>query len=93
MANIRNLKKDVDYVVYELLSDCATYQMMNSGQKAEQVGELMNGAFQIRQDLFNKINNPSIPEGKKAKAFYKEIYIELLKRADDSFKKLSEIVK
>lgn len=33
MASIRNLKKDIDYLFFELISDCFMFTSLHEGQK------------------------------------------------------------
>ncbi len=58
MANLRNLKKDIDYLVSEVVSDCYTYMYLHGEEKREQVVKLIEEVVYTRNDLFRRANNP-----------------------------------
>jgi len=94
MANIRNLKKDIDFLVSEVISDCYTFMYFHREEKKEEVVNLIEGIVNSRNELFHRTNNPGKDFDKKQlKKHYKEIYNDLLSSVDNSFTKLSELTK
>ena len=76
-----------------VISDCLSY---NNTQKEvnPEVATIVQDMLVLRADMRNKIN-----EGRKQtepgqkKAYYKNLFNELLKTVDANFTKLSEIIK
>ena len=93
MASIRNLKKDVDYLVSEVLSDSYTCMIINDNVDKEKVIGVMEAAVELRNDLFDKIN--TVPDGKEAKsvkAYYNLIRKELCEGTGKLFEELSGVL-
>lgn len=92
MANKREIKKDVDYLVGEVISDCYTYLLIHGDKNRDKVVEIIGSIVDTRNSLFTKINNPSKElDAKQIKAHYKAINAELLASIDESFTKLSKL--
>jgi hypothetical protein len=94
MASIRNIKKDIDYLVNEVISDCYTYLFLHNKKNQEQVVGIIEGIVNSRNDLITRVNNPEKDSDRKQlKKHYKEIYNDLFTNIDSSFTKLSELTK
>jgi len=90
MANKREIKKDVDYLVGEVISDCYTYLMIHGETNRDNVVEIMGSIVEKRNELIGRVNNPDKKfDSKQVKAHYKAINVDLLSAVDDSFSKLS----
>jgi hypothetical protein len=89
MASIRHIKKDIDYLVSEVVSDCCTFMYLYPEKKQEEALAIINEAIDLRNNLIERVNHP---EG-KAKVHYKAIFTDLLTGVDASFKKISELTK
>ncbi len=90
MANLRVIKKDIDYLVSEVVSDCWAYLYINPNKKDEEVINIINDAVQLRNELFQRVNNPN---KEKVKAHYKAINQDLLSGIDTLFQKISDLSK
>lgn len=88
--NLRVIKKDVDFLVDEFLSDALICLNFSDGEKKEKVTNVINEALELRQETFYKINNP---DKSRIKAHYAATSKEFLVSLDALFDKLSEIVK
>lgn len=94
MGSIRNVKKDIDYLVSEVISDCYTYLYLHSDKNKEKVVGIIEGVVNKRNEFFHRVNNPDKNLDKKQiRQHYKAIYNDLLKSIDESFTKLSELTK
>lgn len=94
MANIRNLKKDIDYLVGEVISDCYTFMYLHGEEKKQEVVKIIEEIVSQRNQLFQRANNPGKELDKKTtRNHYKSIYNDLLTNVDQSFSKLSELTK
>jgi len=89
MATIRHIKKDIDYLVSEVVSDCCTFMYLYPEKKQEEALNLIHEVLDLRNNLIARVNRP---EG-KPKAHYKAIFNDLLAGVDASFKKISELTK
>jgi hypothetical protein len=94
MASIRNIKKDIDYLVSEVISDCYTYLYLHGDKNKEKVVNIIEDVVNKRNEFMQRVNNPDKElERKQVRKHYKEIYSDLLKNVDESFTKLSDLTK
>lgn len=94
MASIRVLKKDIDYLVYEVISDCFVYSGLHPEVKADEVSAIIADAVDFRNDLIARVNNPDGKDNPKiVKAYYKTVEKDLLTGVDKLFSRLSETTK
>lgn len=92
MANKREIKKDVDYLVGEVISDCYTYLLINGEKNRDNVVEIIGSIVEKRNDLINRVNNQDKKfDTKQVKSHYKAINEDLLASVNDSFTKLSTL--
>lgn len=94
MASLKGIKKDIDYLVEEIISDCYVALYFNDDQKKyDKILSIINEAVDFRNEMFEQVNNP--PE-KKNKSLVKKHYAHLrrtmLSRVDDMFANLSDVV-
>jgi septal ring factor EnvC (AmiA/AmiB activator) len=94
MASRRNLKKDIDYLTYEVIADCYTYMHLYPENNRDKVMKIINETVEMRNDLVARTNHPDAKDdAKKVKAYYQSIRKELLEKIDVSFQNLSKLVK
>ncbi len=92
MANKREIKKDVDFLVGEVISDCYTFLLINGEKNRDNVIEIIGSIVEKRNDLINRVNNQDKTfDTKQVKAHYKAINNDLLAAIDESFTKLSKL--
>lgn len=92
MASVRELKKDIDYLVYEVLSDCFAFSGMHPDDKTEELSSIISDAVELRNDLIARVNNPDGKDNPKiVKAYYKGVEKDLLKGVDKLFTRLSSL--
>ena len=84
--NLRDIKKDIEYVIGAFVDDCAS---VHPGKNADEVANLIDGAVDLFNELRDKLGKP---EGNK-KAYYDGIRKELLEKTDALYDQLSEAVK
>ena len=88
MASLRRIKKDVVYMVNEVISDCWMYAYLHDDGDLEAAGKIISDAIAMGEDLFDKIT--SYPrEG--ARAYFNEVGKELSVRTDELFKRVSAL--
>lgn len=87
--NLRDIKKDVEWVIGSYIDDCTLFLAYNSAKDPSKVADLIEEAVELNNSLRDKINHPA--EGKK-RAYYTEIVKELLVKVDELCEKLSAAV-
>ena len=87
--NLRDIKKDIEYVIGAFIDDCSLFSSVNSKADDEALGGLLDDAVNLYNDLKDKVNMKG--EGKKA--YYASVRKELLEKTDELYAKLSDIVK
>lgn len=94
MASRRRLKKDINFLTYEVISNCYAYVYVSQDAKMDEVENIIKDIVKLRNDLVSRTNHPDGKDNPKmVKAYYKKIFKELLDGADDCFAKLSELIK
>jgi hypothetical protein len=92
MASIRELKKDIDYLVFEVISDCFMYSNVHPENKSDELSVLISDAVEFRNDLIARVNNPDGKDNPKiVKAYYKTLEKDLITGVDKLFERLSVI--
>ena len=94
MASVRELKKDIDYLVYEVISDCFVFSGLHPDIKTDEISALISEAVDFRNDLIARVNNPDGKDNPKiVKAYYKSVEKDLLTGVDKLFSRLSSMTK
>lgn len=87
--NLRVIKKDINYIVDEFVSDAViSMSFHDDSEKSEQIVGLINDVLDLRDEVLSKVSHP---EGDK-KAYYRNLTDELLGSLDVMYDKLSGIV-
>ena len=87
--NLRDIKKDIAYILEAFIEDCTTVATVNA-KVDEQAAELFEEAVNLYNELMDKVSAKI--EGSK-KAYYIALRKELLEKTDALYTKLSEAVK
>ena len=104
--NLRVIKKDIDFLVNDFVSDCLIFSDFHDGEKDEQVLDLITECITMADSLIGRVNFPKKIvanekgvqkvvrlEGKELKEHYKNINRDLCKGFDELFDKLSVLAK
>lgn len=90
MANLRVIKKDVIYLVNEVISDCWLYMYFNENKNTEEAQKIITDAIILGENIFEQINHyPKDDAGKHFKAVSKKLLSEI----DGLFVRLSALNK
>ena len=87
---LRDIKKDIDYVLSAFVEDCATCVAVNPKVSDEAASSLMEEAIDLYNELRDKAAARKV-EGNK-KAYYNALRKEILERTDALYSKLSAVV-
>ena len=92
MASIRELKKDIDYLVFEVVSDCLVYSNLHPENESDEISALISDAVEFRNDLIARVNNPDGKDNPKiVKSYYKTVEKDLIAGVDKMFERLSNL--
>ena len=87
--NLRVIKKDVNFLIDEFLSDAfISLSFTDDKEKTEKIVGLANDALDLRDETLTRISHP---EGDK-RTFYRNLTEGLLSTLDVMYDKLSEAV-
>lgn len=88
MASVQNLKKDVNYVISDIIEECYIWQLIHDEAQAEKADKLIDEAIQIFDDLIARINTKKV-ENKKQ--HFKTISQDLESKAIGLIDKLAKL--
>jgi hypothetical protein len=92
MASVRELKKDIDYLIFEVISDCFVFSNVHPEDKSDELSTIISDAVAFRNDLIARVNNPDGKDNPKiVKAYYKAVSKDLLSGVDKLFERLSSL--
>jgi hypothetical protein len=89
MANLRTIKKDIDFLLTEVISDCWTFMYVNNGQKEDLAVDIINAAVDLRNNMYIRVNHYDKTNAKKE---FKAINMDLLKSVDELFVRISKLI-
>lgn len=88
--NLRDIKKDIEYVLSAFVEDCSVVASVNSKVAESAAGDLMEEAIDLYNELRDKVN---IKVECSKKAYYNDLRKEILTKTDALYEKLSAAVK
>lgn len=92
MASKRELKKDVDYLIFELFSDCFAYKEVFPNDKVDEIAKIIDDAVDLRNDLIARINHPDGKDNRRiTKTYFQSVRKDLFEGVDKLFNRLSEL--
>ena len=89
--NLRDIKKDIEYVLGAFIDDCSVFATINPNADDEQLSSLLDEAVEAYNELKDKVNAKKI-EGSK-RSYYASLREEVLAKTDGLYDKLSAVVK
>lgn len=93
MASRQRLKKEIDYVVSDLIIDCYTFNNLQQKPNDEVVNQIISDTLAMRNNLRSRVNHP---ESKKVtetkKAYFDQIAKELIDSVEASYEQLGKLI-
>jgi hypothetical protein len=89
MASIRELKKDIDFLSTEIISECYFRMMMLENADKSTLTATISQAMAFRNDFISRANHP---DGKKNPQLVKEYYRSLRKELVTKFSEMVEVM-
>ncbi|HOW08801.1 MAG TPA: hypothetical protein PLX08_03260 [Bacteroidales bacterium] len=92
MSSIRKLKKDIDLLVFEVISDCFTFGTLHPDNQADEVSGIISDAVTLRNDLIHRVNNrEGNADPKAVRLHYRLIEKDLFAETDKLCSRLSAL--
>ena len=88
MASIKNLKKDINYVLGDVIGACQAWELENPQAKTKGSQGIIDEAIKNFDELMEKVHQKNV-ENKKA--HFKSIYLSLEKVATKLIKKVNKL--
>ena len=90
MANLRVFKKDVIFLINEVISDRWVYMYMNGEKNLDEAKKIVADAVELGDNIFEQINHYPKDDAKK---HFKALNQKLLEGVDALFVRLSGLTK
>jgi hypothetical protein len=92
MASVRQLKKDIDNQLFEIISDCLLFVGLHPDKKSDDISGIIEEAVSLRNDLIARTNNPDGKDDPKiVKKHYQLIVTDLNTGVDQLCSRLSAL--
>ncbi len=91
MANKRNIKKDINSVLGNVLEECYSEMLNNPGVKENEINKIIDDAVDLADDLIARVNNSRKITDKKRKPHFNKIAEELEEKAIGFIEKLNKL--
>lgn len=88
--NLRDIKKDIEYVLGAFVEDCSVFAAINASASQKEIEKLIGEGVNLYNELKDKAN--AKVEGPK-KLYYLNLRKEILEKTDALYEKLSALVK
>lgn len=93
MASRQRLKKEIDYIVSDLVIDCFTFMTMQQEPNKPEVLEIVQDTLNLRNELRNQANHPEKKgESQTTKNYYDNIAKVLVDSIEASYQKLGKLI-
>lgn len=93
MASRKDLKKDIDYIVFDLISDCYDCIDENLDQDLSGYEQIINDIIDLQDDLLTRINQYDPKDEKNLKGYFSDIKNDLEKGLKSGYKALEDLRK
>ncbi|MDR1339331.1 MAG: hypothetical protein LBK58_04690 [Prevotellaceae bacterium] len=92
MANVRNLKKDIAFLVGEVISDSQLFIMLNPKHNTDAAYSIIEDAAEMYNLMIQRANHPDGKDDPKlVKRLYKALYDDLLQQTHSLFERISKL--
>ncbi len=88
MSSVKNLKKDINYVLSDVIEECYVWQLANSDKKMDKSEKIIDEAIAVFDALIEKVNTKKVADKKK---HFTAINKELEKKANSLLEKIGKL--
>lgn len=92
MTSRRRLKKEIDYVVSDLVLDCFTYTNLYQKPNDEEALQIVQDTLTLRNQLRDQANHPEKKGDSTSKSYYDNLAKTLLEGVDAGYEKLGKLL-
>ena len=93
MASIRNFKKDINYVISEIVIECFTYNYLFPENKQDVLAKIISESLELRTDLIKQVNLIKSDKDNSAKKQCGAIRKDFIDKVETVVAKLEELTK
>lgn len=92
MPNLRDLKKDINFLTDEVLDACFVQQQLGSqnSENIEKTNALIEDVIKYRNDIITRINNPSDEDQSNLKKYYNALVKSMIDKAEEVLDQLDD---
>ncbi len=84
MAKRRNLKKNINYLTYDIISECFTYNYFYPKKNEDKIKEIISDTIKMRNEFLKRVNHVDGKDNKKlTKQYFKKLHNDLFKKSED----------
>ena len=84
MAKLRNLKKDINYLSYDIISECFTYNYFFPEKNDDKIKGIINETVKMRNEFISRVNHVDGKDNKKlTKQYFKKLHGDLFNKAEN----------
>jgi len=87
MASVRELKKDINFLASELITEAYVKQLLKDDVDNDKIAHVMVNAIEFRNELVKRANHP---DGKDNPKLVKAFYMQLRKDMMEKFMAISK---
>ena len=92
MANRRDIKKDINNVLGDVIEECYSELLTNPAKNEDKINAIIDEAVDLADDLMFRVNNAQeITKGKAVKTHFNKISEDLEERAIGFIEKLNAL--
>ncbi len=88
MASIRELKKDINYVLGDIIEAVSIIEVANGKQDSKEGSKIIDSAIATFDELISKVNQRKVDD---KKAHLKKVRLELEKKATELVEELNKL--
>ncbi len=92
MASRKELKKDIDYLVFELIAECYSCIYENPDKDLSGFEGVINDAIQLKENMISRINQFDPAESKKSNRYFKSVRHDLVDGIKVGYEKLNAML-
>ena len=80
MASIKKLKKDVNYLSYELLTEAFAYRYFHPEMKDKRFYDIISRIVLLRNELISRVNHPEMDgKAENVKGHFNQVRQDMIK--------------
>ena len=88
MASIKNLKKDINYVLGDIIEECYTWELLNPKADTKKSDAIVEEAIAAFDKLIENVNRRDVENSKE---HFKKVNLELEKTANKLIEKINKL--